>query len=87
MGDDYRYGMSNSWKKVPCEYSVSNDELSSPIQPERSKREDFAKSFKIWDRALKRAHAEGAWDQEDYDAMYELVKEAKMRCSELMTKA
>ncbi len=45
-------------------------------QPERSKREDFAYDFKIQERALATA------DQE-YDAMSEFVKEAKMRCSEL----
>jgi hypothetical protein len=35
--------------------------------------------FKLYDKALRDAHGEGAWDQEQYDAMLELVNEAKKR--------
>lgn len=48
-------------------------------QPERSKREDF--DSKILDRALKRAHSCGAWEQEDYDEMFRLVQ--SQRCGAL----
>jgi hypothetical protein len=37
---------------------------------------------KILDRALDRACSSGSWDQEDYDAMWELVERAKSKCNE-----
>ena len=53
------------------------------LHRESSKREDFVYNFTILERALKRAVREGAWDQEEYDEMLKLVKDTKMRYSEL----
>ena len=48
------------------------------LQPKRSKREDFMDlDIKVLEKALKNAHREGTWDQDQYDQMYELVQKYK----------
>lgn len=89
-GQNGDYGMSvgitldirkaKDWKKQSDNYEyryfIEYDFLDS--QPERSKREDFVDlDIKILEKALKNAHREGVWDQEQYDQMYTLVQKYK----------
>ena len=81
MKSRYSENSKELYDKLYDKETMNSEILEINGQPERSKREDLIDlDIKILDRALKRAHREGAWDQDDYDdfdQMYLLVQKYK----------